>query len=116
MSSNRLRRQGRIAWKLVAGRRDADTLTGLNSDIAARAEVVHRFSVGGRTQGDQKAQGQSGTHPTLRIERAPVMCIRAATIPRCRGFTTDQIGGIMDTPRMRAEMSPTDAVDFAPDP
>jgi len=23
------------------------------------------------------------------------MCIRAATIPRCSGFTTDQIGGIM---------------------
>jgi hypothetical protein len=29
------------------------------------------------------------------IERAPFMCIRAATIPRCSGFTTDQIGGIM---------------------
>jgi hypothetical protein len=29
------------------------------------------------------------------IERAPLMCIRAATIPRCSGFTTDQIGGII---------------------
>jgi hypothetical protein len=32
---------------------------------------------------------------TLRIERALIICIRAATIPRCSGFTTDQIGGIV---------------------
>ena len=29
------------------------------------------------------------------IELARLMCIPAATIPRCSGFTTDQIGGII---------------------
>jgi hypothetical protein len=63
MRSNRLRRQGRIAWKLVAARRDAHTLAGLNGDMVACAEVMRRSGVGRSTEGDQQAKGQSGTHP-----------------------------------------------------
>jgi hypothetical protein len=39
------------------------------------------------------------------------MCIRAATIPRCSGFTTDQSAGSWGTPGMREEMSLMDAFD-----
>jgi hypothetical protein len=63
MRSNRLRRKGRIARKLVAARGDAHALAGLNGDMAARAEVMRRFGVGSSTQRDQQADGQSGTHP-----------------------------------------------------
>ena len=71
MSSNRLRRQGRIAWKLVAARRDADTLAGPNGDMLARAEVMHRFGVGRSTQGEQQGEGQSGTHPRQSYRTSP---------------------------------------------
>ena len=64
MSSYRFRRQGRIAWKLVAVRRDAHTLDGLNGDMVVCAEVMHRCGIGRITQGDQQAEGQSGTHPS----------------------------------------------------
>jgi hypothetical protein len=117
MSSNRLRRQGRIAWKLVAGRRDADTLTGLNGDMAARAEVMHRFGVGRSTQGDQQAEGQSGTHPNHSVSNEPRSC--AYERPRSQGAAASRpikLAGSWGTPWMREEMSLMDAVDFAPGP
>jgi hypothetical protein len=55
MSSDRLSRQGRIAWKLVARRREARTLAGPNSEMVARAEVMHRCGIGRSTQGNQQA-------------------------------------------------------------
>ena len=71
MSSNRVRRQGRIAWKLVAARRDAHTLAGPNGDMLARAEVMHRFGASRSTQEEQQCEGQSRTHPRQSYRTSP---------------------------------------------
>jgi hypothetical protein len=66
----------------VTRRRDARTLAGLNGDMMARAEVMHRCGVGRSTQGDQKAQGQNGTHFICSQSTTPAPCDARAAPPQ----------------------------------
>jgi hypothetical protein len=54
---------------------------------------MYRFGVGRSTQGDQQAEGQSGTHPNHSVSNKPRSC--AYERPRSQGAATDQIGGIV---------------------
>ena len=89
MSSDRLWRQGRIAWKLVASRREARTLAELNGDMRARADMMHGCGIGGANhQQAQGAQNQSGTHPHHSVSNKFPSCAHAP--PRSQGASASR--------------------------
>jgi len=63
-------------------------MAGLNGDMAARAEVMHRFGVGSSTQGDQQAEGQCEAHPGQSVSNDPRSC--ADERPRFQGLAASR--------------------------
>jgi len=89
VSSDRLRRQGRIARKLVASRREARTLAELNGDMRARADMMHGCGIGGANhQQAQGAQNQSGTHRHHSVSNEFPSCAHAR--PRSQGASASR--------------------------